>query len=125
MLRRAREQGHPGRLAGIGPDRAALARAGRRRADVEWAEGTARSIAWHGEFDLVTMVSHAFQCLVGDDDLRASLAAIRVGDVVPFTGTTVGATRRPARSSQQQKTSRRAEAGRCGTLACAPRQSRR
>ncbi|WHM40391.1 class I SAM-dependent methyltransferase [Streptomyces sp. BPTC-684] len=75
MLHRAREHGHTGRLVGLDPDRAALGRA-RLRTDVEWVEGTAADARWQGEFDLVTMVSHAFQCLVTDDDLRASLAAI-------------------------------------------------
>ncbi|MEU9833079.1 methyltransferase domain-containing protein [Streptosporangium sp. NPDC048047] len=76
MLHHARERGHSGRLAGIDPDRAALERA-RRRTDVEWYEGTAADISWDREFDLATMASNAFQCLVGDDELRASLAAIR------------------------------------------------
>ncbi|MFG2140913.1 class I SAM-dependent methyltransferase [Streptomyces sp. NPDC048650] len=76
MLHRAREQGHSGRLVGLDPDRAALARA-RRRTDVEWVEGTAAEAGWDAEFALATMASHAFQCLVTDDDLRASLAAIR------------------------------------------------
>lgn len=76
MLHRAREQGHTGRLVGLDPDRAALGRA-RLRTDVEWVEGTAADARWEAEFDLVTMVSHAFQCLVTDDELRASLAAVR------------------------------------------------
>ncbi|MFE7314063.1 class I SAM-dependent methyltransferase [Streptomyces sp. NPDC057555] len=76
MLHWLREHGHVGRLVGIDPDRAALARA-RRRADVEWVEGTARSMEWKAEFDLATMNGHAFQCLVADDDVRASLAAVR------------------------------------------------
>ena len=75
MLHRAREQGHAGRLVGLDPDRAALARA-RRRSDVEWVEGTAADARWQAEFDLATMVSHAFQCLVTDDDLRSSLASV-------------------------------------------------
>ncbi|MEW9522010.1 class I SAM-dependent methyltransferase [Streptomyces tubercidicus] len=77
MLHRAREGGHAGRLVGLDPDCAALARA-RRRTDIEWVEGTAAADAeWNAEFDLATMVSHAFQCLVTDHELRASLAAIR------------------------------------------------
>jgi SAM-dependent methyltransferase len=77
MLHWAREYGHRGRLVGLDPDRAALERAG-RRTDIEWVVGVAAEALWNREFDLVTMVSHAFQCLVGDDELRASLAAIRV-----------------------------------------------
>ncbi|MDH6578536.1 class I SAM-dependent methyltransferase [Kitasatospora sp. MAP5-34] len=76
MLHWARENGHTGRLAGLDPDRAALARA-RRRADIEWVESTAAGARWQAEFDLATMTGHAFQCLVTDDELRASLAAIR------------------------------------------------
>ena len=76
MLARARELGHTGRLAGLDPDRAALARA-RRRDGVEWVEGTAADVVWVAEFGLATMVSHAFQCLVTDVDLRPSLAGIR------------------------------------------------
>ncbi|MCX4750735.1 class I SAM-dependent methyltransferase [Kitasatospora sp. NBC_01287] len=76
MLHRAREQGHTGRLVGLDPDRPSLARA-RRRSDIEWVDGRAADAAWSGEFDLATMTSHAFQCLVGDEELRASLAAIR------------------------------------------------
>jgi SAM-dependent methyltransferase len=75
MLHRARLRGYTGRLAGIDPAVAAL-RCARRRGDIEWAEGTAADIAWHREFDLATMVSHAFQCLLTDDDIRASLTAI-------------------------------------------------
>ncbi|WP_144119230.1 class I SAM-dependent methyltransferase [Catellatospora sichuanensis] len=76
MLHQAREAGHRGRLVGLDPDLAALDRA-RRRTDVEWVAGVAAEARWDREFDLATMVSHAFQFLVGDDDLRASLVAIR------------------------------------------------
>ncbi len=76
MLHRARSAGHTGRLVGIDPDRAALDVA-RRRSDIEWMESTAASMAWDREFDLAVMMSHAFQCFVTDEELRASLAAIR------------------------------------------------
>jgi SAM-dependent methyltransferase len=75
MLACAREHGHRGRLAGLDPDRAALERA-QRRADVEWVEGTAADASWESCFDLATMTGHAFQCLITDHDLSASLAAI-------------------------------------------------
>ena len=39
--------------------------------------GTAAGAAWDAEFALATMTGHAFQCLVTDDEVRASLAAIR------------------------------------------------
>jgi SAM-dependent methyltransferase len=76
MLHRARDLGHRGRLVGIDPDPAMLERA-RRRTDVEWVLGTAADAGWDREFGLATMVSHAFQCLVGDDEVRESVAAIR------------------------------------------------
>lgn len=76
LLRTARERGHGGRLVGLDPDRAALERA-RRRTDVEWTEGTAADAPAGTDFDLATMTSHAFQCLVTDQDVRDSLAAIR------------------------------------------------
>lgn len=76
MLRHAREHGHVGRLVGLEPDQASLDRA-RRREDIEWVAGVAADASWDQEFDLATMTSHAFQCLVGDDELRASLVAVR------------------------------------------------
>ena len=75
MLACARDHGHRGRLVGLDPDRAALERA-RRRAGVEWVEGPAADARWTACFDLATMTGHAFQCLVTDHDLGASLAAI-------------------------------------------------
>ncbi|WP_236652358.1 class I SAM-dependent methyltransferase [Streptacidiphilus neutrinimicus] len=76
MLHQARAHGHTGRLVGLDPDAASLRRA-RRRTDIEWIEGGASEASrWHGEFDLVTMASNAFQCLVTDEELRASLAAL-------------------------------------------------
>ncbi|MEU1880198.1 class I SAM-dependent methyltransferase [Streptosporangium sp. NPDC020072] len=76
MLHHARDLGHTGRLVGLDPTPGMLGRA-RRRTDVEWVSGTAADAAWDREFDLATMTSNAFQCLVTDDELRASLTAIR------------------------------------------------
>jgi SAM-dependent methyltransferase len=76
LLHRAREAGHTGRLCGVDPDVAALDRA-RRRADVEWVEGTAAAMAWDREFDLAVMASNVFQVFVTDQELRASPAAVR------------------------------------------------
>ncbi|PRX43460.1 methyltransferase family protein [Prauserella shujinwangii] len=76
LLRAARERGHPGRLCGVDPAPAMLDVA-RARADVEWVLGDARSLGAVGEFDLVVMTGHAFQVLTGDDEIRASLAAVR------------------------------------------------
>ena len=81
MLHRARDLGHTGRLVGIDPDPAMLDRA-RRRTDIEWVLGTAADARWDRDFELATMVSHAFQCLITDDEVHASLAAIRAALVV-------------------------------------------
>jgi SAM-dependent methyltransferase len=76
LLHRARDAGHTGRLCGLDPDPAMLDQA-RTRDDVEWVLADAASAAWDREFDLAVMASHAFQELVGDDELRGSLRAIR------------------------------------------------
>lgn len=76
MLHQARDLGHRGRLVGLDPDPAALDRA-RRRTDVEWVAGVAADVSWEREFDLATMAGNAFQCLVSDAELAASLAAVR------------------------------------------------
>lgn len=76
MLHSAREHGHTGRLAGLDPDPFSLARA-RRRDDIEWLEATAADAPWLAEFEFATMVGHAFQCLITDEDVRASLRGVR------------------------------------------------
>ncbi|MHB8341493.1 MAG: class I SAM-dependent methyltransferase [Mycobacteriales bacterium] len=76
MLHRSRAAGHTGRLVGVDPDGSAL-RVARGRSDVKWIQSTAASMTWKQEFDLAMMMNHAFQCLITDEELRASLAAIR------------------------------------------------
>ena len=78
LLHRARDAGHGGRLCGLDPDAASLDRA-RRRSDiaVEWVEGRAQDARWEREFALAVMAGNAFQVFVTDEELRASLAAIR------------------------------------------------
>lgn len=76
LLRSAREAGHTGRLCGLDPA-AAMLQVARRRPDIEWVLGDLASVDWDREFDLVVMTGHAFQVFVEDDQLRASLAAIR------------------------------------------------
>ena len=76
LLRLARETGHAGRLCGLDPAAAMLQQA-RKRPDIEWVLGDAASAAWDQEFELVIMTGHAFQVLAEDDQLRASLEAIR------------------------------------------------
>jgi SAM-dependent methyltransferase len=75
LLHRARDAGHTGRLCGVDPDAASLSVA-RRRADIEWVCGTARSMKFSRAFELAMMTGHAFQVLVADEELRESLAAI-------------------------------------------------
>jgi SAM-dependent methyltransferase len=76
LLRRAREGGHAGRLCGLDPAVGMLEQA-RTRTDVEWVLGDLSTTAWDREFDLVVMSGHAFQVFVTDDEICASLAAIR------------------------------------------------
>ena len=76
LLRLAREAGHTGRLCGLDPAEAMLEQA-RKRRDIDWVHGDLVSVDWRREFDLVVMTGHAFQVFVQDDQLRASLAAIR------------------------------------------------
>jgi SAM-dependent methyltransferase len=76
LLHKARDAGHAGRLCGLDPDPAMLDRA-RTRDDIGWVLADAASAAWDREFDLAVMAGHAFQELIGDDELRRSLRAIR------------------------------------------------
>ncbi|MYB22510.1 MAG: class I SAM-dependent methyltransferase [Chloroflexi bacterium] len=75
LLHLAREAGHGGQLCGLDPAEAMLEQA-RRRSDVEWFRGDLSTVDWSGAFDLVVMTGHAFQVLVGDDELRDALRAI-------------------------------------------------
>jgi SAM-dependent methyltransferase len=76
LLRRARLDGHRGRLCGLDPAAAMLGVA-RSRADIEWIQGDLSCARFDREFDLVVMTGHAFQVLTGDDELRGALAAVR------------------------------------------------
>jgi len=51
ILKRARSDGHAGRLTGIDPD-VAMLEVARERGDIDWHEGRASGIPWDGEFDL-------------------------------------------------------------------------
>ncbi|MFI2201454.1 class I SAM-dependent methyltransferase [Streptomyces sp. NPDC020192] len=78
LLRRARAEGHQGRLMGLDPAAAMLVQARRARPDgVEWVLGDMRTRPWNGEFDLVVMTGHAFQELVGDEEIRQCLRGAR------------------------------------------------
>jgi SAM-dependent methyltransferase len=105
LLHRAREAGHTGRLCGLDPAEGMLAQA-RRRSDVEWVRGDLASVAWHAEFDLVVMTGHAFQVLLGDDELRVALAAVR--EALREDGRFVFETRNPAARAWERWTPDRA-----------------
>ncbi len=93
ILKRARSEGHAGRLVGLDPDIAML-KVARERVDILWHEGRASEIPWAGEFDLAIMSGNAFQCLITDEEIAGSLAAIHRA-LVPG-GTFAFDTRNPA-----------------------------
>jgi SAM-dependent methyltransferase len=76
LLRLAREQGHAGRLVGLDPA-AAMLDVARRRGDIDWVCGDPASVSFDGEFELIVMTGNAFQVFIEDEDVRASLVAIR------------------------------------------------
>ncbi|GAA1659884.1 class I SAM-dependent methyltransferase [Glycomyces endophyticus] len=76
ILRRARAEGHAGRLTGIDPDTAMLDQA-RETDAAEWRLGTAAEADWKAEFALAFMSGNAFQCLLDDATILASLQAVR------------------------------------------------
>ena len=76
LLKAARLAGHGGRLCGLDPAAAMLAQA-RRRTDIEWREGDLGAVSFAAEFDLIVMTGHAWQALLTDAELRATLAAVR------------------------------------------------
>ncbi|SMF52368.1 trans-aconitate 2-methyltransferase [Streptomyces sp. Amel2xC10] len=77
LLGRARETGHTGRLVGLDPAAAMLVQARRDGPGIEWVLGDLRTRRWAGEFDLAVMTGHAFQELVGDEEIRQALRAVR------------------------------------------------
>ncbi|MFF5401804.1 class I SAM-dependent methyltransferase [Streptomyces misionensis] len=77
LLCRARAEGHRGRLVGLDPAAAMLVQARQARTDVEWVLGDTRARGWDGEFDLAVMTGHAFQVLLGDEDVLQCLRAVR------------------------------------------------
>jgi SAM-dependent methyltransferase len=76
LLRRARAEGHVGRLCGLDPA-AAMLDVARAEHHVEWMLGDLSSVRWQPEFDLIVMTGHAFQVLTGDEQLREALVAVR------------------------------------------------
>ncbi|MFJ5028581.1 class I SAM-dependent methyltransferase [Streptomyces sp. NPDC088560] len=106
LLRRARAEGHPGRLTGLDPAAAMLVQARRARPDgVEWVLGDTRVRSWDGEFDLVVMTGHAFQELTGDEEIRRLLHAVR--EALGPGGRFVFETRNPAARAWERWTPER------------------
>jgi SAM-dependent methyltransferase len=76
FLREVRAAGHAGRLCGIDPAAGMIGEA-RRTDGIEWHRGELPDAGFRAAFDLVVMAGHAFQVLLGDDELRRFLAAVR------------------------------------------------
>jgi uncharacterized protein YjiS (DUF1127 family) len=91
LLRRARAEGHGGRLCGLDPAAAMLDVARETGEEVEWVLGDLSSVGWSGEFDLVVMTG------------RTPSRSLTVrGDLVSFTTTySSPAWRQPERSRSQ------------------------
>ncbi|MEU1408426.1 class I SAM-dependent methyltransferase, partial [Streptomyces sp. NPDC005728] len=77
LLRAARESGHGGRLTGMDPAAAMLVQARQAEPGVEWVLGDFTTHPWDGAFDLVVMTGHAFQELLGDEQVRDTLRGAR------------------------------------------------
>ena len=101
LLHWAREKGHTGRLVGLDPGQGMLEVA-RTRSDIEWIPGDLTTVAWEREFDLAVMTGHAFQQLVEDDLIRASLASIHAALAVD--GVVAFETRNPLARAWEQWT---------------------
>jgi SAM-dependent methyltransferase len=92
LLKRARRDGHRGRLVGLDPGAGMLAVA-RGEPAVEWVSGVLVPGAYEAEFDLVTMTGHAFQELRTGEELRSVLRGMR--DAVRPGGRIAFETRNP------------------------------
>ncbi|PKW15360.1 methyltransferase domain-containing protein [Saccharopolyspora spinosa] len=76
LLSIARDRGHTGRLCGLDPA-VGMLEVARERSDIEWIPADlAGAPAWDQAFDLVVLTGHAFQVLLGDDELHVALAAV-------------------------------------------------
>ena len=105
LLAAARDAGYAGRLCGLDPAEGMLAQA-RARADIAWICGEAHALGRLAEFDLVIMTGHAFQVLVEDAALRATLAAAHAA--LRSEGRLAFETRNPAARAWEEWTPERA-----------------
>jgi SAM-dependent methyltransferase len=101
LLRRARRDGHSGRLCGLDPA-AAMLDVARAASDIGWVEGDLSTNRFDHEFDLVVMTGHAFQVLTTDAELRSALAAIKTA--LKGNGRFAFETRNPAARGWEQWT---------------------
>ena len=74
LLSQARAKGHRGRLVGVDPDPDMLAQA-KRHDGIEWLLGDMSTVSEQG-FELAVMTGHAFQCLLTDEDVLATLRGV-------------------------------------------------
>ncbi|MFF0205760.1 class I SAM-dependent methyltransferase [Streptomyces sp. NPDC005017] len=105
LLRGARAAGHTGRLTGLDPAAAMLVQARGAAPDVEWVLGDFESSRWRAEFELAVMTGHAFQELLGDEDVRRVLAGVR--QALAPRGRFVFETRNPAARAWEEWTPER------------------
>lgn len=78
LLRRARAEGHTGRLCGLDPAAAMLAVARAPGGEqIDWVAGDLSSASFDGAFELAVMTGHAFQVLITDAEVRQALLAVR------------------------------------------------
>jgi ubiquinone/menaquinone biosynthesis C-methylase UbiE len=77
FTRRLARHGHT--VTGLDPAAAMLdyARSQPGAETVSWLHGTAEQLPADTRFDVALMAGHAFQCLLGDDEVTATLQAIR------------------------------------------------
>lgn len=104
MFHEARAAGHRGYLCGLDPAEGMLAQA-RKRTDIAWVLGDLASAVFDTKFDLVVMTGHAFQVLIEDDTVRASLAAIH--QALTPSGRFAFETRNPSARAWEQWTDER------------------
>ncbi|MGB3627383.1 MAG: class I SAM-dependent methyltransferase [Henriciella sp.] len=75
LLEEARAAGHKGRLTGIDPAQGMMEIA-RQKAGIDWVCAYLETQNWDNEFDLAVMTGHAFQVLIGDQQIASFLAAV-------------------------------------------------
>jgi ubiquinone/menaquinone biosynthesis C-methylase UbiE len=93
LLSLAHDRGHQGRLVGLDPATGMLDQA-RKQQGVEWLQSDLSTVRFDSEFDLVVMSGHAFQVLVGDEEISGALSAVR--DALKGDGRFAFETRNPA-----------------------------